>query len=60
MTESFYEDETWQSRMLQKIPQQRFGETSDIGGAVVFLASDAASYITGHCLPVDGGFLASI
>jgi len=60
MTESFYEDETWQSRMLQKIPQQRFGEASDIGGAVVFLASDAASYITGHCLPVDGGFLASI
>lgn len=60
MTESFYEDGGWQARMLEKIPQKRFGESSDIGGAVVFLASDAASYITGHCLPVDGGFLASI
>jgi NAD(P)-dependent dehydrogenase (short-subunit alcohol dehydrogenase family) len=60
MTEGFYEDETWQSKMLEKIPQRRFGDASDIGGAVVFLVSDAASYITGHCLPVDGGFLASI
>lgn len=60
MTEGFYDDGAWQSRMLEKIPQRRFGDASDIGGAVVFLASDAASYITGHCLPVDGGFLASI
>lgn len=60
MTEEFYEDSDWQSRMLDKIPQRRFGETSDIGGAVIFLVSDAAAYVTGHCLPVDGGFLASI
>lgn len=60
MTDGFYEDEDWQARMLARIPQRRFGEASDLGGAVVFLASDAASYITGHCLPVDGGFLASI
>lgn len=60
MTEGFYEDAAWQERMLEKIPQRRFGEASDIGGAVVFLASDASAYITGHCLPVDGGFLASI
>lgn len=60
MTEDFYADTAWQSRMLEKIPQRRFGEASDIGGVVVFLASDAAAYITGHCLPVDGGFLASI
>lgn len=60
MTEVFYEDSAWQTRMLEKIPQRRFGENSDIGGAVVFLVSDAAAYVTGHCLPVDGGFLASI
>ncbi|MDM9624953.1 glucose 1-dehydrogenase [Rhizobium sp. S152] len=60
MTEVFYEDTSWQTRMLDKIPQRRFGDNSDIGGAVVFLVSDAAAYITGHCLPVDGGFLASI
>ena len=60
MTDGFYEDEDWQARMLTRIPQRRFGEAADLGGAVVFLASDAAGYITGHCLPVDGGFLASI
>jgi NAD(P)-dependent dehydrogenase (short-subunit alcohol dehydrogenase family) len=60
MTEDFYRDEAWQARMLDRIPQRRFGEAADIGGAVIFLASDASAYITGHCLPVDGGFLASI
>jgi NAD(P)-dependent dehydrogenase (short-subunit alcohol dehydrogenase family) len=60
MTDQFYESEDWQSRMLSRIPQLRFGRDSDIGGAVVFLCSDAAAYVTGHCLPVDGGFLASI
>jgi NAD(P)-dependent dehydrogenase (short-subunit alcohol dehydrogenase family) len=60
MTEAFYENETWQSRMLDKIPQRRFGRESDIGGVAVFLCSDAAAYITGHCIPVDGGYLASI
>lgn len=60
MTEVFYENEDWQSRMLDKIPQRRFGKESDIGGVAVFLCSDAAAYITGHCIPVDGGYLASI
>lgn len=60
MTEVFYEDEAWQSRMLDKIPQRRFGKESDIGGVAVFLCSDAAAYITGHCIPIDGGYLASI
>lgn len=60
MTEVFYENEDWQAAMLEKIPQRRFGKDSDIGGVAVFLCSDASAYITGHCLPVDGGFLASI
>ena len=60
MTEVFYEDEAWQERMLAKIPQGRFGGEGDIGGVVIFLCSDAAAYITGHCIPVDGGYLASI
>lgn len=60
MTEVFYENDDWQSRMLEKIPQRRFGKESDIGGVSVFLCSDAAAYITGHCIPVDGGYLASI
>lgn len=60
MTEVFYEDESWQDKMLDKIPQRRFGQDSDVGGAAIFLCSDAAAYITGHCIPIDGGYLASI
>ena len=60
MTDVFYENEGWQRAMLGKIPMQRFGDLKDLRGAAVFLASDASGYITGHCLPVDGGFLASI
>jgi NAD(P)-dependent dehydrogenase (short-subunit alcohol dehydrogenase family) len=44
---------------LTRTPMQRFGKTEELVGAAVFLASDAASYVTGHVLAVDGGFLAS-
>ena len=42
---------------LADIPMGRMAETSDLQGAVVYLASDAAAYVTGHDLVVDGGFL---
>lgn len=41
--------------LLQRIPLARMGEAEDIANAVVFLASEKASYITGAVLPVDGG-----
>ena len=60
LTEAFYREEAWQKAMLQKIPLNSFGKAGDLKGAVVFLASDAAKYITGQCLAIDGGYLASI
>ncbi|MGL4325161.1 MAG: 2-dehydro-3-deoxy-D-gluconate 5-dehydrogenase KduD [Beijerinckiaceae bacterium] len=44
--------------ILARIPAGRWGDASDIAGAVVFLASDAARYVHGVTLPVDGGWLA--
>ncbi len=44
---------------LLRTPMGRFGQLDELGGAAVFLASDAASFVTGHLLVVDGGFLAS-
>ena len=44
---------------LLRTPMKRFGTLSELIGAAVYLASDAASFVTGHVLAVDGGFLAS-
>jgi NAD(P)-dependent dehydrogenase (short-subunit alcohol dehydrogenase family) len=41
--------------MLQSVPVKRVAEPREIADAALFLASDQAEMITGHCLPVDGG-----
>ena len=60
LTEPFYQNPDWQRAMLANVPLARFGELADLVGAAVFLSSDAASYITGACLAIDGGTLASL
>ena len=53
-------DETERGReFLLRTPARRFGRVEELAGAAVFLASDAASFVTGEVLTVDGGFLAS-
>jgi NAD(P)-dependent dehydrogenase (short-subunit alcohol dehydrogenase family) len=47
------------NEVLMRTPMKRFGELGELVGAAVFLASDAASFVTGVVLPVDGGVLAS-
>ena len=44
---------------LMRTPMKRFGKIDELVGAAVFLSSDAASFVTGHMLAVDGGFLSS-
>jgi 3-oxoacyl-[acyl-carrier protein] reductase len=55
MTESLPEELS--RRALEQIPLGRLGEPEDVAGLVVFLASDAASYITGQVIVVDGGLI---
>lgn len=45
--------------LLMRTPMNRFGRTEELVGAAVYLASEAASFTTGHTIVVDGGFLAS-
>ena len=58
MTKKFLKDRKFKKDMLSSIPLGRFAELPEISSAVVFLASDAASMITGTSLLVDGGWTA--
>ncbi|MBA4186100.1 MAG: SDR family oxidoreductase, partial [Acidobacteria bacterium] len=45
--------------IITRTPMKRFGRAEELVGAAIFLASDAASFITGQSIAVDGGYLAS-
>ena len=57
-TAALQADEARNRQIMERIPEGRWGDPKDIGGAAVFLASNAADYVQGHILAVDGGWLA--
>jgi NAD(P)-dependent dehydrogenase (short-subunit alcohol dehydrogenase family) len=57
ITEATRADAEADRRILEHIPAARWGDVSDLMGAVVFLASRAADYVNGQVLTVDGGYL---
>lgn len=57
-TTALREDPNRNRAIVERIPAGRWGQPSDLAGAAVFLASDAAAYVHGHVLAVDGGWLA--
>jgi NAD(P)-dependent dehydrogenase (short-subunit alcohol dehydrogenase family) len=58
LTRGLVEDEDRSAAILARTPMQRWGKPGDLGGAAVFLCSEAARFITGVILPVDGGYAA--
>jgi NAD(P)-dependent dehydrogenase (short-subunit alcohol dehydrogenase family) len=58
LTRPLVEDAARSGPILSRTPMNRWGEPADVGGAVLFLLSDAARFVTGTILPVDGGYLA--
>jgi NAD(P)-dependent dehydrogenase (short-subunit alcohol dehydrogenase family) len=58
LTRGLFEDPALVARVRAVTPLQRLAEPEDVAQAIVFLASERAAMITGHTLPVDGGFLA--
>ena len=57
-TQLLQDDQVRSAQISARIPAGRWGEPSDLGGAVVFLASRASDYVNGHILVVDGGWMA--
>jgi len=56
-TQALQDDPARSKAILERIPAGRWGDADDLAGATVFLASDAAAYVHGVVLPVDGGWL---
>jgi NAD(P)-dependent dehydrogenase (short-subunit alcohol dehydrogenase family) len=55
MNEALREDQGWYEGVRQTIPMGRWGKAEEVAEVALFLASDAASYITGSVIVVDGG-----
>jgi gluconate 5-dehydrogenase len=60
LTQALVEDEAFSTWLANRTPAGRWGEVEELGGAAVFLASDASSFVNGHILYVDGGITSSL
>ena len=60
MTKPLQDDPTFDAWVKSEVPLQRWGKPEELVGAAVYLSSDAASYVNGHTIYVDGGWQACL
>jgi gluconate 5-dehydrogenase len=60
LNQKLIDDPAFSGWLINRTPNRRWGEIEDLGGAVVFLASDASRFVNGHILYVDGGVTATL
>ena len=60
LNQALVDDQAFSAWLVGRTPSRRWGELDDLAGAVVFLASDAARFVNGHILYVDGGVTATL
>ena len=60
LTRPLAEDPTFNNWLINRTPANRWGDPEELIGPAVFLASEASSFVNGHILNVDGGFLVSV
>ncbi|MBN9306296.1 MAG: gluconate 5-dehydrogenase [Devosia sp. 67-54] len=60
LNEALVKDAEFSAWIGRRTPMGRWGEVAELGGAAIFLASDAASFVNGHILYVDGAFMATV
>ncbi len=60
MTDDFLKDENFVEMINTRVPLKRYGEPEDLVGTVIYLASKASDYVTGHALVIDGGWTAGL
>jgi gluconate 5-dehydrogenase len=60
LTAALVADATFSQWLINRTPSRRWGDVQDLGGAAVFLASDASAFVNGHILYVDGGVTATL